>query len=135
MIRFVVRFLAFLPLIEVVLIVLVWHAIGPWWTLGLLFTGSFAGVLLLRLSPVRTLTHVRAQLSQGQAPNAAVWQGMALGIAGMLLLLPGFFSDFLALILLLGPARHVFRRPPPAPPAAPSSAREPLEGEFRTYRD
>ncbi len=137
MMRFLFRFMAFLPLIEVVLIVLVWRALGPWWTLALLFSGSFAGLALLRLSPVRTLDHVRAQLQRGQAPNAAVWEGMALGVAGLLLLVPGFFSDFLAVVLLLGPGRRLLRRPPSAgPPPAPSPAeRKPLEGRFRTYRD
>jgi len=136
MIRFLLRFLAFLPLIEVVLIVLVWHAIGPWWTLGLLFSGSLAGLALLRLFPVRTLAHVRVQLQRGYSPDKAVWEGMILGIAGLLLLLPGFFSDFLALVVLLGLGWRWFRRPRfPEPPAAPPSAKEPLEGRFRTHRD
>lgn len=135
--RFVFRFMAFLPLIEVVLIVLVWHAVGPWWTLAFLFAGSLAGLALLRLSPVRTLTRVRAQLLRGEAPSAAVWEGMALGVAGLLLLVPGFFSDFLAVVLLLGPGRRFWRRPPSpgaSPPVSPGG-RKPLEGRFRTYRD
>ncbi|MHB8254110.1 MAG: FxsA family protein [Acidiferrobacter sp.] len=136
MIRLLARLAVFLPLIEIVLIVLVWRAIGPWWTLGLLLSGSFAGLALLRLSPVRTLAHMRAQMQRGQPPDAAVWEGMALGVAGLLLLLPGFFSDFLALILLLGPGRRLLRNPRhPDPPLTPTSAQEPLEGQFRTYRD
>ncbi len=130
------RFIAFLPLIEVVVIVLVWQAIGPWWTLGLLVAGPLAGLALLRLSPVRTFGHVRAALSQGRLPDDAVWEGAALGFAGLLLLFPGFISDFLALGLLVGPARHALRRPPnPPPPAVRDPDREPLEGRFRSYRD
>lgn len=137
MIRFLVRFMAFLPLIEVVLIVLVWHALGPWWTLALLFSGSLAGLAVLRLSPIRTLDHLRAQLQRGQAPNAIVWDGMALGVAGLLLLVPGFFSDFLAVALLLGPGRRLLRRPRGVdpPPTTPAAEQKPLEGRFRTYRD
>lgn len=130
------RFAAFLPLIEVVLIVLVWHAIGPWWTLALLMAGPVAGLALLRLSPWRTLVHVRAELSRGHLPNKAVWEGVALGAAGLLLLLPGFFSDFLALLLLLGPGRRSLRAPSGPPGSAVSPAdQKPLEGRFRTYRD
>ena len=130
------RFLAFLPLIEVVMIVLVWQAIGPWWTLGLLVAGPLAGLALLRLSPVRTFGHVRAALSEGRLPDNAVWEGAALGLAGLLLLFPGFFSDLLALGLLIGPARKALRRPPdPPPPTARNPGREPLEGRFRSYRD
>lgn len=126
------RFVAFLPLIEVVVIVLVWRAIGPWWTLGLLMAGPLAGLALVRLSPVRTFGHVRAALSEGRVPGDAMWEGAALGLAGLLLLFPGFFSDFLALVLLIGPARRALRRPPGPPPPA---VREPLEGRFRSYRD
>ncbi len=130
------RFIAFLPLIEVVVIVLVWRAIGPWWTLALLAAGPIAGFALLRLSPVRTFGHARAALTQGRLPDDAVWEGAALGLAGLLLLIPGFLSDFLALALLIGPARRALRRPPtPPPPAARDPDREPLEGRFRSYRD
>ncbi|WP_298139648.1 FxsA family protein [Acidiferrobacter sp.] len=137
MIARLLRFMVFLPLIEVVVIVLVWRAIGPWWTLGLLAAGPVAGVALLRLSPVRTLGHVHAALSRGRLPHEAVWEGAALGLAGLLLIVPGFFSDLLALVLLAGPGRRALRRPaqvvPPPPPGGPS--REPLEGRFRPDRD
>ncbi len=130
------RFAVFLPLIEVVIIVLVWQAIGPWWTLGLLAAGPIAGVTLLRLSPERTFGHVRAALSRGELPHEAVWEGAALGLAGLLLIFPGFFSDLLALALLIGPGRRALRRPPDAPPpSVQDNAREPLEGRFRSHRD
>ena len=136
MIARLLRFIVFLPLVEVVVIVLVWQAIGPWWTLGLLVAGPVAGLALLRLSPVRTFGHVRAALSHGRLPHEAVWEGAALGLAGLLLIFPGFFSDLLAFALLIGPARRALRRPPEAsPPAAGGGSREPLEGRFRSYRD
>ena len=136
MIRWLLRFVVFLPLIEVVVIVLVWHAIGPWWTLALLAAGPIAGLALLRLSPVRTFGHARAALAQGRLPDSAVWEGAALGFAGLLLLFPGFLSDFLAIALLIGPARRALRRPPnPPPPAVRDPDREPLEGRYRSHRD
>lgn len=136
--RSVIRFLAFLPLIEVVLIVLVWRAIGPWWTLGLLFAGSLAGLTVLRLSPMRTVLEVRSQMARGQFPGAAVLDGVALGVAGMLLIVPGFFSDFLALPLLFGPARRLLLRVTVprtvVSPVSPSD-RPPIEGHLRRDGD
>jgi len=129
------RFLVLLPLIEVVLIVLVWQAIGPWWTLGLLALSSVAGLALLRLSPLRTLGHVRVSLAQGQSPGAAVWDGVAVGAAGLLLLIPGFFSDFLAIALLVTRGRRLLRAPRFVPDKPPAPAKEPLEGRFRTPPD
>ncbi len=137
MMRLLVRFAVFLPLIEVVLIVLVWEAIGPWWTLGALLGGSLAGWVLLRMSPLQTVLGVRAHLRRGEGPEPAVFGGLALGLAGLLLLVPGFFTDFLALLLLIGPARsllfrHLREQTGPAPPPA---GKPPLEGVFREDRD
>lgn len=137
MIAFVLRFMIFLPLIELVLVVLVWHAIGAAWTLALLFFGSFLGLTLLRLSPSRTVARVMTHVRRGQAPDVAIWEGMIWGLVGFLLLLPGFFSDFLALALLLGAGRRALGRRRPGPPsgASPTASQEPLEGRFRTHRD
>ncbi|MHB1567026.1 MAG: FxsA family protein [Acidiferrobacter sp.] len=135
--RRLLRFAAFLPLIEVVLIVIVWRTIGGWWTLGLLAGGSVLGVGLLRLSPVRTMAGARAELARGENPGPAVMGGLALALAGVLLIVPGFFSDLLAVFLLVGPARRALWPPPGAPegPPPPPSAQEPLEGQYWREQD
>lgn len=133
--RRLMQFAAFLPLIEVVLIVIVWRAIGGWWTLALLVAGSLIGVGLLRVSPVRTVAGVRAELVRGGHPGPAVMGGLALALAGALFLFPGFFSDLLAIFLLVGPARRaLWSRSPPAD-IDPPSPQAPLEGQYRQERD
>ncbi|MDA8390134.1 MAG: FxsA family protein [Gammaproteobacteria bacterium] len=135
--RLLLRFAVFLPLIEVVLIVLVWRAIGPWWTLAALAGGSLAGLALLRISPLQTVLGVRTHLLRGEGPEPALLGGLALGLAGLLLLVPGFFTDFLALLLLVGPARALLLRHlrKDADPIPPAGDKPPLEGTFHEDRD
>lgn len=112
--RRLMQFAAFLPLIEVVLIVIVWRAIGGWWTLALLVAGSLIGVGLLRVSPVRTVAGVRAELVRGGHPGPAVMGGLALALAGALFLFPGFFPTCLPSFCSSGrPAAHSGRGPRP----------------------
>ncbi len=134
MMGWVLRFLVLLPVIEVVLIVLVWHAVGPWWTLGLLFSGSFAGLALLRLSPAHALTQARSAMASGRVPDTALFEGMRIGAAGLLLLVPGFFSDFLGLALLAGLGRRWLTRHGKNGPPGPGG-HKPLEGRFRIHGD
>ncbi len=139
MMSWLFRFVLFLPLIEVVGIILVWAAVGPWWTIGALVGGSLLGFVLLRISPLRTAVEVRAHVLRGEMPGPAMFGGLSLGLAGLLLLVPGFFTDFLALILLFGPARTLlFGRLPDgaAPPLRPPSAGQPpIEAVFRADHD
>ena len=63
--------------------------------------------------------------------------GMAVGIAGLLLMVPGLISDFFAIIVLIGPLRRRLGRwlmgpqPEPYVPQRDVSSESPLEGDFR----
>jgi len=63
--------------------------------------------------------------------------GMAVGIAGLLLMVPGLISDFFAIIVLIGPLRRRLARwlmgpqPEPYVPQRDVSSESPLEGDFR----
>ena len=63
--------------------------------------------------------------------------GMAVGIAGLLLMVPGLISDFFAIIVLIGPLRRRLARwlmgpqPEPYVPQRDVSSESPIEGDFR----
>ncbi|WP_407675172.1 MULTISPECIES: FxsA family protein [Pasteurellaceae] len=62
---------------------------------------SAAGLWLIRLRGLATLFSIRQQLAQGQIPQDAVISSVQYAIAGILLVIPGFLSDILAILLLL----------------------------------
>jgi UPF0716 protein FxsA len=96
-----------LPVTEIALFVLVGGQVGVWGTLGLVLLGGIAGVLILRLSGGQALAELRRAVERGEDPAPALVQGaMRLMAAGMLII-PGFFTDFLALLLLLPPVQKM----------------------------
>ena len=68
---------------------------------------------------------------------------IAVGLAGLLLAIPGLVTDSLALLVLVGPLlRRLFgsassaqRRSPPDPRQGPGTGDAPIEGEFRRLDD
>ena len=95
-----------LPLVEIVVFIEVGGAVGLGITLVLTVLTAFAGAFLMRTQGLSTLFRVREALNRGEIPFYAAFDGACQLIAGVLLLLPGFLTDSLGL-LLFAPA---FRR-------------------------
>lgn len=107
-----VLFLLFLivPLIEIALFVLIGQAIGVVPTLlGVLLT-AIAGAALIRWQGISLLRDMQATLSRGELPARQLGDAMLIGLGGLLLLLPGYFSDVIGILLLLPPVRSLIYR-------------------------
>ena len=99
-----------LPFLELAAFIAVSAAIGFGWALGLVFLGSLSGLMVLRHAGGKHIARVRVALGQGNisALQADGTGGMVL-LAGILLLVPGFITDALALLVLAAPLwRTVF---------------------------
>ncbi|WDR01797.1 FxsA family protein [Devosia algicola] len=94
-----------LPIIEIALFIKVGQTIGLWPTLGLVILGAIGGVILLRHQGLTILRQIQTSLNSGQMPGQPLAEAMMLGVAAVFLLLPGLFSDAVALLLLLPPVR------------------------------
>ena len=66
---------------------------------------SLAGAWLVKRQGVGTLARMRAELDDGRVPTGPMTDGGLLGLAGFLLLVPGFVTDVFGLLLLLPPVR------------------------------
>jgi UPF0716 protein FxsA len=91
------------PLIEIALFVLVGGWIGVWGVLALVLATGLAGVLILQGVAARQRIALRAGLTRLRA--AEVNAGVLGLLAGILLILPGFLTDTLGLLLLLPPVQ------------------------------
>jgi UPF0716 protein FxsA len=96
-----------LPLVEIALFVLVGQAIGLWPTLALVVLAAVAGMLLVRVNGLQALMRMRASVEAGEDPVGPMAHGALVVLAGVLLILPGFFTDALGLLLLVPPLRTV----------------------------
>lgn len=97
------------PLIELAVFIQVTQWIGLLNALALLLLVSLGGVLLVRHQGLGVVRRVRDQVRAGNLPAADLVDGLLILIAGVLLILPGFVSDFLGLLLLL-PLTRAFVR-------------------------
>jgi UPF0716 protein FxsA len=95
-----------LPILELAVFIAVAAIFGFGWALSLMLAGSLTGLLKRHLGSAH-ITRMRVVLEQGsftalQADN----RGGQVIFAGILLLVPGFITDIVALILLIAPLRR-----------------------------
>lgn len=110
MIVFLVIALIVLPLVElaVMLQVMQWLGILP--TLALLIGVSLFGVWVVKRQGTGVLRRIRDEVRAGQVPTAALVDAACLLAAGALLIVPGFVTDLLGLLLLVPLVRAIPRR-------------------------
>ena len=96
-------FLLFLavPLVEIALFVLIGGEIGVFATLAMVVVTAIAGSALLRWQGVQTLNRIRTELENNRLPARPIADGAMIAVAGLLLLTPGFFTDFCGFMLFL----------------------------------
>lgn len=96
-----------MPLIEIALFILVGRAIGVWMTLGLVLLSTVSGGLLLRWLGLAMVGQIRSTVSARKLPGQRAADAMMIGVAALMLIIPGFFTSALGLILLLPPVRNM----------------------------
>lgn len=100
-----------LPLVEIALFVTLGAALGLWLTLAWVLLTGIAGVLMLKGLALSGGQRLREGLQEGlQDPLSPLAHKALIGLAAVLLVLPGFFTDTLGLILLLPPVRSLVIR-------------------------
>ncbi len=94
-------FFLLLTVAEVITLVATVTLLGFGLTLLLAIVAMIAGIALLRWQGLMTLEKLMTRLEFGQAPLQEGWDGLCLMAAGLLLIIPGLFTDLLALLLLI----------------------------------
>lgn len=127
---------------EIATFIAVGTRIGASLTLLLVLASAVVGMWLVRTQGFATAMRAQAMLARNESPAASMLEGLALLLAGGLLILPGFLTDIAAFLLLIPPLRRwllrVFLRRSsyvptinPPPRQDKSSAQQPLEGQSR----
>ncbi|MGI3003231.1 FxsA family protein [Shewanella algae] len=144
-----------IPVVELSVLIRVGEVLGSWNTVALVILTAVVGVSLVRSQGLSTLMSVQKKLAIGEAPGQEIVEGMMLAMAGILLLIPGFVTDLIGLILLTpitrAPlARYFYQRMqlkvvtgaqfraganPFEPPHQRSQGGDVFEGEFERKAD
>jgi UPF0716 protein FxsA len=104
--RFFLLGLLALPIVEIALFIKVGQAIGLWPTLALVIGAALLGGALLRQQGLAVLMQLRGNVAAGKLPGQTIADAALIGVAAVLLILPGFLSDVLGLSLLVPPIRR-----------------------------
>jgi len=97
------------PIIELWGILRVSDWVGGWSTFWLLIVMGLAGAFLAQAEGRKVWADVRRQMAAGQPPGRRMLDGLCVIAGGVLLVIPGFFSDIAGILLLFPLTRPFFR--------------------------
>ena len=104
-------FLAFtiIPVVEIYLLIQIGSAFGVFTSIApVIFTG-FLGAFLARIQGMQTLFRIQESLREGRMPSAELLDALLIGVAGLVLLTPGFLTDTAGFVLLIPSTRNAIK--------------------------
>jgi len=87
-------------LLEIYVLIKVGGFLGAWPTVLLVVLTAFVGSALVRSQGLQVLQQLQQRIAQGQSPGQQLVEGFMLLVTGVLLVTPGFVTDFLGLLIL-----------------------------------
>ena len=96
-----------IPVIEIYLFIKVGSQIGAFNTLSLIFITAFLGVMYARYEGFNNLRSGMSQIVKKELPIYEIISGAALAFAALLLILPGFATDIIGLLIVFPPTRKL----------------------------
>ena len=96
------------PLIEIYLFIKIGSYIGAFNTISLILITAIVGVIYARYEGFNTLRSGMSQLFKNQLPVYEIISGAALAFAAFLMILPGFLTDVVGLLIIFPWTRKIF---------------------------
>ena len=96
------------PIIEIYLFIKIGSQIGAFSTISLIFITAFLGIIYARYEGFNTLKSAMSQLVKNELPIYEIISGAALAFAALLLIIPGFATDILGLLIIFPLTRKLF---------------------------
>ena len=96
-----------IPAIEIYLFIKVGSQIGAFNTILLIFITAFFGILYARYEGFNTLKSGMSQMVKDELPVYEIISGAALAFAAILLILPGFATDVVGILIVFPPTRKL----------------------------
>ena len=105
-------FLAFtiIPVVEIYLLIQIGTIFGALTSISLVIVTGFLGAYLARIQGLQTLFRIQKSLREGQMPSGELLDAVLIGIAGLVLLTPGFLTDAFGFFLLIPNTRTAIKQ-------------------------
>lgn len=101
--------LLLVPAIEITVFIKVGQAIGAWKVVALVFLSAILGAALLRYQSIGVIRRLDRDLKQGRTPDVSLFDGFLVVVGGVLLIVPGFVTDIIGLLLMIPFVRRLVR--------------------------
>ena len=88
------------PILEIYLFIKIGSQIGAFNTISLIFITAIIGVIYARYEGLNTLRSGFSQLLKNEIPAYEMISGAILAFAALLLIVPGFATDFIGFLLI-----------------------------------
>ena len=96
-----------IPLMEIYLFIKIGSQIGAFNTISLILLTALLGVWYARYEGFNTLKSGISQIMKNEVPLYEIVSGAALAIAALMLILPGFATDLMGLLLIFPLSRKL----------------------------
>ena len=96
-----------IPAIEIFLLIKIGGQLGALNTVALIFLTAVIGIYFAKLQGIQTLKSGMINLYQNRMPIYEMMSGASIAIAALLLIIPGFFTDFFGFLLLIPFTRKI----------------------------
>lgn len=94
------------PVLEFSILIEMGREIGLLYTIMLVFGAGIVGAVLAKMEGMRIIARIQEDLRNGLMPTDQLFDGALVLAAGVFLIVPGFLSDILGLLLLFPLTRY-----------------------------
>ena len=124
-----------IPVVEIYLFIKMGSQIGAFNTILLIFITAFFGVIYARYEGFNTLRSGMSQIVKNELPVYEIISGAALAFAALLLILPGFPTDLLGLLIIFPPTRKLIFKKVSNKQRTNNKKQNFINGEFEDIED
>ena len=89
-----------IPILEIYLFIKIGSQIGAFYTISLIFITAVVGIYYAKYEGLNTIRSGIAQIIRNQVPAYEIISGAAIAFAAILLIIPGFATDFFGFLLI-----------------------------------
>ena len=100
--------LILIPILEIYLFIKIGSQIGAFNTIILIFVTAIIGVYYAKYEGLNTIKSGFMQIVKNEVPAYEIISGAAIAFAALLLIVPGFATDFLGFLLIFPLTRKLF---------------------------
>ena len=96
-----------IPIIEIYLFIKIGSQIGALTTISLIFLTAIIGIYYAKYEGLNTIKSAFIQINKNQAPAYEIISGAAIALGAVMLIIPGFATDFFGFLIIFPITRKI----------------------------